>query len=129
MAYFPLENVNKHGYFQILSPQSILLDLSFPRMKGGNTGLQIMMIHRVKSVRIRSYSGPHFPTFGLNTERYSISLCIQSKCGKMRTKITANTENFYVVIAIYYYLERINEKVLKLHMKNFSYFEISASFF
>ena len=27
-------------------------------------------MHWVKSVRIRSYSGPHFPAFGLNTERY-----------------------------------------------------------
>ena len=26
--------------------------------------------HCVKSVRIRSYSGPDFPAFGLNTERY-----------------------------------------------------------
>ena len=26
-------------------------------------------IHCVKSVHIRSYPGPHFPTFGLNTER------------------------------------------------------------
>ena len=26
--------------------------------------------HNVKNVRIRSYSGPHFPTFGLNTERF-----------------------------------------------------------
>ena len=26
----------------------------------------------VKSVRNRSYSGPCFPAFGLNTERYSI---------------------------------------------------------
>ena len=25
--------------------------------------------HCVKSVRIRSYSGPYFPAFGLNTER------------------------------------------------------------
>ena len=25
----------------------------------------------VKSVRIRSYSGPYFPAFRLNTERYS----------------------------------------------------------
>ena len=28
------------------------------------------------------YSGPHFPAFGLNTERYSVFLRIQSKCGK-----------------------------------------------
>ena len=27
----------------------------------------------MKSVRIRCYSGPHFPTFGLNTERYGVS--------------------------------------------------------
>ena len=26
----------------------------------------------VKSVRIRCYSGPHFPVFGLNTERYRV---------------------------------------------------------
>ena len=31
-------------------------------------------IHCVKSVRIRSYSGPHFPAFGLNTERYGCSV-------------------------------------------------------
>ena len=29
-----------------------------------------------KSVRIRSYSGPYFPAFGLNTKRYFFSLRI-----------------------------------------------------
>ena len=29
--------------------------------------------HCVKSVRVRSYSGPHFPAFVLNTERYRVS--------------------------------------------------------
>ena len=53
--------------------------------------------HWVKSVRIRSYSGPHFPEFGLNTERYSVSLRIQSECGKMRTRITPNTDIFHAV--------------------------------
>ena len=38
--------------------------------------------HCVKSVRIRSFSGPYFSAFGLNTERYGVSLCTQSKCGK-----------------------------------------------
>ena len=32
------------------------------------------------------FSGPYFPAFGLNTERYEVSLRIQSKCGKIRTK-------------------------------------------
>ena len=42
----------------------------------------------VISARIRSYSGAHYLVFALNTERYGVSLCIQSKCGKMRTRIT-----------------------------------------
>ena len=37
-------------------------------------------------MRIRSYSGQYFPAFGLNTERYFISLCIQSEYGKIRTR-------------------------------------------
>ena len=40
--------------------------------------------HCVKSVRIRSYSGPHFPAFGLNA-------------GKMKARITPNTDTFYSV--------------------------------
>ena len=39
--------------------------------------------HWVKSVRVRKYSGPHFPAFGQNTERYGVSLHIQTKSGKM----------------------------------------------
>ena len=35
--------------------------------------------HSVKCVRIRSFSGPYFPAFGLNTDRYEASLRIQSK--------------------------------------------------
>ena len=35
-----------------------------------------------KSARIRSYSGPYFPAFGLNTKRYGVSLRIQSEWGK-----------------------------------------------
>ena len=50
--------------------------------------------HFVKSVHIRSYSGLHFPAFGLNTERYEVSLRIKSECGKMRTRITSNIDTF-----------------------------------
>ena len=53
--------------------------------------------HFVKRVRIRSYSGPYFPTFGLNTEKYSVPLRIQSECGKMRSRITPNTATFHAV--------------------------------
>ena len=50
------------------------------------------------SVRIRSYSGPYFPAFGLNTERYRVSLRIQPKCGKMLTRMTPNTDTFHAVL-------------------------------
>ena len=60
-------------------------------------GFRKRISHCVKSVRIRSYSGPYFPAFGLNTERYGVSLRIQSECGKMRTTITLNTDTFHAV--------------------------------
>ena len=47
-------------------------------------------IHWVKSIGIWSYSGPHFPIFGLNKER----------CGKIQTRINPNTDTFYAVIRI-----------------------------
>ena len=37
ITYFLLENVNKHGFSEILSPQLILLVPSFLCMKSGNT--------------------------------------------------------------------------------------------
>ena len=46
-------------------------------------------MHCVKGVRIQSYSGPYFPAFRLNTERYSIFSPHAGKCGpeygKMQT--------------------------------------------
>ena len=55
-------------------------------------------------VRIPSYSGPHFPAFGLNTERYSVSPHIQSKCWKMRTRVNPNTNTFYSLSDFFYYV-------------------------
>ena len=60
--------------------------------------IKVKKVHCVKSVRIRSYSGPHFLAFGLNTERYEASLRIQSECRKMRTRITPNTDTFRAVL-------------------------------
>ena len=55
------------------------------------------MNHCVKSIRIWNYSGPYFPLFGLNTERYGVSLHIQSECGKMRFRTNTNTDTFHAV--------------------------------
>ena len=51
----------------------------------------------VKNVHIRNYSGPYFPAFGLNTERYFASLRIQFECGKIQTRTTPNMDTFYAV--------------------------------
>ena len=40
----------------------------------------------------------HFPAFELNTKRYSVSLRIQSECGKIRTRKTPNTDTLHVVV-------------------------------
>ena len=45
-------------------------------------------------VNFRSFSGPYFPAFGLNTE---ISLRIMSECGKIQTGKTPNTDTFQAV--------------------------------
>ena len=50
-------------------------------------------------MRNRSYSGLRFPAFGLNKERYGVSLRIDSEYGKIRTRITPNTDTFYGVLS------------------------------
>ena len=40
------------------------------------------------------FSGPYFPAFGLNTERYEVSLRIQSERGKLRTRKNSVFGNF-----------------------------------
>ena len=55
-------------------------------------------IHCVKSVRIRCFSEPYFPAFGLNTERYFVSLRIYSEIGKIRTRKTPNKVTFHAVV-------------------------------
>ena len=54
--------------------------------------------HYLKSVRIWSYSGPHFPAFVLNTETESLG--IQSKCEKIGIRITPNRDTFHAMYVI-----------------------------
>ena len=56
----------------------------------------------MKSVRIQSFSRPYFPAFGMNTERYAVSLRIQSECRKHGPEIrelSPNTRTFYAAIS------------------------------
>ena len=68
-------------------------DITNPAIIANEFNNHFTTIHCVKIVRIWSYSGPYFPAFRLNTVR------AQLKCGKMRSRITPNTNTFYVVIA------------------------------
>ena len=53
--------------------------------------------HFVKSIQIWKYSRSYFSAFGLKKDRYCISLRIQSKYGKIHSRITPNTDTFYAV--------------------------------
>ena len=63
--------------------------------------------HCVKRVRIRSYTGPHFPAFSCIRTAYGeiqsispYSVQMWENPGKMRTRITPNTDTFYAVQTI-----------------------------
>ena len=59
--------------------------------------LSLILILREKC-RIGSYSGTCFPAFGLNTENVQN---IKSECGKIRTRITPNTDTYFAVLCLY----------------------------
>ena len=56
------------------------------------------MYHCVKSVRIRGYSGPYFPAFGLNTgqnnSEYRHFLCNEQQAGGFLSGVLT-IRNFY----------------------------------
>ena len=102
--------------------------------------MTLCLLHCVKSVRIRSFSGSHYyPAFGLNTERYGVSLRIQSECGKMRTRITPNMDTFHAVTYVLHTAiisimkQLLNHFTSKLHyfnglLKNFTFYEEMIEF-
>ena len=55
----------------------------------------------MKSVRVWRFCCPYVPSFGLNTERYRVSIRIQPKYGKMQKNTngskTVNTDTFHTV--------------------------------
>ena len=68
-------------------------DLSYILNKSDNNNNKN---HSVKSVRIQSYSGPHFPAFWPNTERYNV-LLYSVRMRENLTRITPNTDTFHAV--------------------------------
>ena len=62
-----------------------------------------------------------FPACGLNTERYFVSLRIQSECGKMQTRITPNTDTFYAVLFIWSHTFKQYNTLLLNYSTNYNY--------
>ena len=77
------------GLYKVICVQDICI-LSFPL-------LSALLKQCVKKVRVISFSGPHFPTFRLNTEIYFANVHIKGQCGKMQFRETPNMGTFYTV--------------------------------
>ena len=75
--------------------------LNTPLKNEKKAAATIGICHCVKTVHIWSFSGLHFPEFGLNTEVYFVNLRIQSECGKIRTIKTLNMDTFHAVCVTY----------------------------
>ena len=84
--------------------------------------LNPFLSHCIKSVHIRSFSDPHFPAFGLNTERYFVSLrsfrilpeCWKKNPEKLRIR-TLFTHCLFQFILVYL----IDEKKNRWKVANF----------
>ena len=63
--------------------------------------ISVKNFHCLKSVRIRRFSGSHFP---------AVFLRIQSKCGKIRARTTPNTDTFYAVLVFLEELWKLSDQ-------------------
>ena len=77
--------------------------------------LRVFLLVLKYSYPYSEFSGPYFLVFGLNTERYGLSLCVQSECRKIQTRKTTNTDTFRGVFFItfvaheHFFNENLNE--------------------
>ena len=60
------------SFFGKIVIYSICFSVNIPKFYGILVLKNVSQQHCVKSVRILSFSGPYFPTFGLKPERYSV---------------------------------------------------------
>ena len=113
-----LLTVNFGTYFTLCSSGSIVTleqinagwaTTKYQQNQSISTHLKPMspLLQCVKSVGIRSFSGPYFPAFGLQTKIYTENLRIQSQCGKIRTRKTPNMDTFYPVFNAFQFLQHI----------------------
>ena len=77
---------NALTFAHIVPSKQMELFLDYQRIKQRKYGEYFRNLHCVKSVCIQSYSGPYSD--------------IQSKCGKIQTRVTLNTDTFYTVLSL-----------------------------
>ena len=92
--------------------------------KEHSKALFISCYHCVKSVHVQSYSGLHFHSFKLSIERYKTSLCIQSECGKIRTRTTPNMDTIYTVYII---VKKVSSSFRKKFLHQKIYYNIALT--
>ena len=59
--------------------------------------VQFTLVYYTKNYVDSPWFGVFWSSFSCILTEYSVSLCIQSECWKIRTRITPNTDNFHVV--------------------------------
>ena len=94
--YRKCETVNSFEVLTIVTKNSILHNLAwFLDLLLVTEKIYLCWRHYAKSVRSRSYTGPHFPAFGLTTERYSVSLRVRLECGENVDKNNSEYGHFW----------------------------------
>ena len=83
------------------APPRVFISISTKRRKPATGHMEVgILIRRIqlplrgKCPNTEFISGPYFPAFGLDTERYFVSRHILSECGKIRTRINSVCEQY-----------------------------------
>ena len=58
------------------------------------------------------FSGPYFPAFQLNTEKYFVSLHIQSECKKHGPEKTSYLDTFHIVQTYWKFFVEVGENIV-----------------
>ena len=99
------------------------------------TGSEVLAQHCIKCVRIRSYSGPHFSRISPHSEwirRDTVSLRIQSECGKIREKCGPEyfgTRTLFTKLKIWKETRPYNSNLLLSLVRLYGYFDLIRYFF
>ena len=93
----------------------------------------VLILHCVKSVQIRTRKNSVFGHISRSVTATKLNFIwnqYTTNCYENNETLFPAHWRLYIIIAVIYcYLKRANEKVLKFHMSNSTYFEVSASLF